>query len=122
MEDIPGLDRATVLAAFAGAVAYLCTQDKMPVTRALVYVFAGAAAAIYIAPGVIEWLTEPVARGGYGAVIGEKGRAAIIFATGVGGIWLLNLIIALLTAAKEQASTFVAAAIARIFNRGGDGK
>lgn len=110
MEELPGLDRASLLAAFSGAIAYLCTQEKMPVVRATAYVVAGTVAAAYIGPGVVEWIDSVRV-----VKLGERTRFALIFVTGVGGIWLLNLIVAILKAASDRAGDFVGKLIERIF-------
>lgn len=116
MDYIPGMDRGALVAAFAGAVAYLCTQDKMPVLRAVGYVVAGGVAAAYIGPGILEHLSMPKAEGGtYGWVIGEKVRYASIFITGVCGIWLLNIIVEVMRVAKEKCGTWMGGLFDRVF-------
>ena len=115
MPQIPGLERGILVAAFSGAVAYLCTQDKMPPVRALAYVIAGGMAAVYFGPAIVDWMTfkgwiappvpgEQMSRIGY----------AVVFGTGVCGIWLLNIIVAIATAVKARAGDFVGKIIDRI--------
>lgn len=122
--QIPGLERGVLVAAFSGAVAYLCTQDKMPPLRALGYVFAGGASAVYFGPGIVEWLTmmHYIAPPPAGEQLSRMGYA-VIFGTGVCGIWMLNILVAICVAVKEQAGGFVGAVIARISGKnttGGD--
>lgn len=108
--QIPGLDRGALVAAFAGAVAYLCTQDKLPAMRALGYVTAGGVAAAYIGPGIVEVLADY-----WHIVLGERSRYALIFITGVGGIWMLHLIVSILQAFSARAGDFVGKLIERVF-------
>lgn len=114
--DFPQLpndvDRGVIVASFAGAVAYLCVQDKMPPLRAFGYVVAGGCAAAFIGPGVVDWLTQ--AHYIPDGKPGERMGYAIIFVTGFCGIWLLNIIIAICAAFKERAGSFVGALIDRI--------
>lgn len=107
--NIPGVDRGALVASFAGAMAYLCAQDKLPVVRAIAYLAAGTATAVYLGPGLIEWLHDT------GRVeLGEKARYATIFITGVAGVWLLNLLIALLQAARDRAGRVIDVVLARL--------
>lgn len=110
--DIPGLERTTIVASFAGAMAYLCTQDRMPLVRASGLVIAGAATAAFIAPGIIEWLADA-----HKVTMGLKAQYAFIFISGVAGIWTLNFIVAVGRAATEQASGFVTRLFDRIFGK-----
>lgn len=96
--EIPGIERGFAVAAFAGAVAYLCVADKMPAVRAAAYVVAGGIAASYIGPGLVEYM------GTQGVALGERSQYALVFITGVGGIWLLHLIVAILQALKLHSS------------------
>jgi ABC-type Co2+ transport system permease subunit len=109
---IPGLDKGALLASFCGAVAYLATRDKMPPLRAVGSVVAGGIAAAYIGP----WAAD-VAAENYKWMSGERARYALIFVTGVGGIWLLNLIVRILEECTKQAGDFVAGMIARLTGR-----
>lgn len=113
--NIPGLDRGVAVAAFSGAVAYLVVQDKLPPLRALGYVFAGGTAAIYIGPGIVEWLQMHQ----YIAVLpnNEMPRAgyATIFGTGVGGIWIIHVIVAILQAVKDNSTSLVQGVLNRLF-------
>lgn len=108
--SIPGLDRGAAVAAFAGAVAYLVTQDKMKPARAFGYVLVGGMAAAYIGPAICEFLSDH-----YKLVVGEKSRGAVIFMTGVGGIWIIHIITAVLEAFKQRAGSFVEKFLDRIF-------
>lgn len=110
-----GIDRGAVVAAFSGAVAYLCTQEKMPVLRAVAYVVAGGTAAMYVGPGLIEWLTSDP----HAIYLGERTRYAIIFLIGVGGIWILNLVISFLQTVRDKMGGAVDRLLDRIFGKGG---
>lgn len=110
--QIPGVDRGVLVASFAGAVAYLCTQDKIPPLRALGYVVAGGCAAAFIGPGVVDWLTQ--AKYILPGQPGERIGYAIIFVIGVCGIWLLNIIVAICAEIKKRVGGFVGALMDRI--------
>lgn len=114
MPQIPGLERGIIVAAFSGAVAYLCTQDKMPPLRALAYVIAGGMAAVYFGPAIVDWCTFR----GWIAPPGPAGMSrigyAVVFGTGVCGIWLLNIIVAIAAEVKARAGTFVGKMIDRV--------
>lgn len=113
--EIPGVERGVVLAAFAGAVAYLCISDRMPVFRAFGSVLAGTVAAAYIGPGAIEYLVAK------NVVLGERTQYAFVFVNGVAGIWVLNLIVNILKATNARASDVVAKALERLFGTGKGG-
>jgi predicted MFS family arabinose efflux permease len=106
--DVPGVDRGLLVASFAGAVAYLCTKDKLPFVRAAAYVFAGTAAAVYIGPGLAEYLCAHYD-------LGKKAPYAIVFTTGVGGIWIINLLVTVLESLQQRASKVVGSVIDRVF-------
>jgi hypothetical protein len=112
--QIPGIERGALLAAFAGAVAVLCTQERMPATKAALYVIAGGAVAAYLGPGIIEYLQS-----GYNIKLGERSQYALIFMTGVSGIWLLQITTAILAEIKTRASAFVTAFLDRVAGGGG---
>lgn len=117
MEDfnIPGIDRGMLVAAFAGAVAYLCTKDKMPALRAVAYVVAGTAAAAYLGPGAVEYMASmnpPIK-------LGERAQYAVVFATGVGGIWILNIIVTLLESVQKRVGGWVSGWLDKAFGAGG---
>jgi hypothetical protein len=114
--NIPGFDRGVAVAGFSGAVAYLVVQDKLPPLRALGYVFAGGAVAVYVGPGIVEWMQfqhyisaqlpdGSMPRAGY----------AVVFGTGVGGIWIIHVIVAFLQALKDRSTSLVEGIIARLF-------
>lgn len=103
-----GLDRGTLAAAFAGAVAYLALRDRMPLGRAVVSVVAGTAAAAYLGPGIVEGLNDY-----YHVALGPKAQAALIFVCGVGGIWLLNFI----SNAFESGSSAVGGWVNKMFGK-----
>lgn len=112
--DMPGVeDRAILAAAFTGAVAYLCTQEKLPLVRAALYVLAGTATAYYIAPGIVEWLAAPKERGGLAVSLGERAKYAIVFATGVGGLWILHLITGFLQELRARLGAVITAFLNR---------
>lgn len=116
--NILGLDRGSILAAFSGAIAYLCTQEKMPVMRALSYVVAGAVTAIYVGPAVLEYLTSPT---GYNMHLGDKVRYGTIFIIGVGGIWLLHIVVSFLQQVRDKIGGAVDRLMDRVFGSKGDG-
>lgn len=109
---IPGLDKGALLASFCGAVAYLSTRDKMPPLRAVGSVIAGGIAAAYIGPAVAEALGAS-----YAFMAGDKAKYATIFVTGVGGIWILNLIVRILEECTNRAGAFADAALSRLFGK-----
>lgn len=108
--NIPGLDRGTVVAAFAGAVAYLCVEEKMPALRAAAYVVAGGVTAAYLGPGMIEALYEH-----YNIDLKEKTRYAFVFATGVCGIWILHILTALARGLRDRSGIVVSRWVDKIF-------
>lgn len=109
-----GVDRGALVAAFAGAVAYLVTQDKMKPARAFGYVIVGGMAAAYIGPAIVEGLAEY-----YKWNVGEKTRGALIFMTGVSGIWIIHIIVAIMEALKANVGGAVGRWVEKMF---GDNK
>jgi hypothetical protein len=115
--NIPGLDRGAAVASFAGAIAYLCTRDKLPAVRALGYLVAGTVCAMYVGPAVVEYL------GTVGYAIGKKTEYGIIFCIGVGGIWIINAIVTAFEAAGRRVSKAIGTVADRLLgvkNKGGD--
>lgn len=113
--NIPGLDRGVAVAAFSGAVAYLVVQDKLPPLRALGYVFAGGTAAMYLGPGIVEWAQMHQYIAASTAEGMPKAGYAIVFGTGVGGIWIIHVIVAILQAIKDNSTSLVQGVINRLF-------
>lgn len=89
------VDRSLLVAAFSGAIAYLCTKERMPILRALALAFAGTAAAYYIGPVIAQW-----AEGHFG--LDNRAIYAVVFITGVSGIWLINILVAVLEKVEQR--------------------
>lgn len=99
MDDL-NVDRGLLVAAFSGAIAYLCTKERMPVLRALALAFAGTAAAYYLGPVIAEWAQHHFD-------LDKRATYAMVFATGVGGIWIINIIVAILERIERRSGKIV---------------
>lgn len=93
-------ERSLLVAAFSGAIAYLCTKERMPVLRALALAFAGTAAAYYLGPVAARWAMDHMG-------LDQRAVYAVVFATGVGGIWIINIIVAILERIERRSGKVV---------------
>jgi len=98
MVDDLNVDRGLLVAAFSGAIAYLCTRERMPILRALALAFAGTAAAYYLGPVIAEWVQHRFD-------FDKRATYAMVFATGVGGIWIINIIVAILERIEKRSGS-----------------
>lgn len=109
--DLPDVDKGSLLAAFSGAIAYLCMKGKMPVLVALTALVGGTLVAAFVAPGFIEWYNEVHPN----AKMGDRTQGALTFLVGVSGIWLLNLLMSFFQEAQRRISSLYTGALSRLF-------